>query len=67
VSGPLAASAIAVDEVVDIYETAGIQRLGLSDLDEHFLRRLRESQRPNLAIEALRRAIEREIRVRSSA
>jgi len=58
----LAASAIAVDEVVDIYEAAGIQRPDLSHLDEDFMRRLRESQRPNLAIEALRRAVEREVR-----
>lgn len=58
----LTMSAIAVDEVVDIYEAAGIQRPDLSHLDEDFLRRLRESNRPNLAIEALRRAIEREIR-----
>ena len=58
----LTASAIAVDEVVDIYEAAGIQRPDLSHLDEDFMRRLRESQRPNLAIEALRRAIEREVR-----
>ncbi|MEU8153138.1 type I restriction endonuclease subunit R [Micromonospora sp. NPDC048986] len=58
----LTASAIAVDEVVDIYEAAGIQRPDLSHLDEDFMRRMRESQRPNLAIEALRRAIEREVR-----
>ena len=58
----LTASAIAVDEVVDIYEAAGIQRPDLSHLDEDFIRKLRESQRPNLAIEALRRAIEREVR-----
>ncbi|MEH1128372.1 type I restriction endonuclease subunit R [Micromonospora sp. CPCC 206061] len=59
----LTASAVAVDEVVDIYEAAGIQRPDLSHLDEDFLRSLRESQRPNLAVEALRRAIAREIRV----
>lgn len=58
----LAASAIAVEDVVDIYEAAGIQRPDLSHLDEEFIRKLRESQRPNLAIEALRRAIEREVR-----
>ncbi|HEY9484444.1 MAG TPA: type I restriction enzyme endonuclease domain-containing protein, partial [Micromonosporaceae bacterium] len=58
----LTASVIAVDEVVDIYEAAGIQRPDLSHLDDEFIRRLRESQRPNLAIEALRRAIDREVR-----
>ncbi len=58
----LAASAIAVDEVVDIYAAAGIERPDLSHLDEGFIRRLQASQRPNLAIEALRRAIEREVR-----
>jgi type I restriction enzyme R subunit len=58
----LTASVIAVDEVVDIYEAAGTQRPDLSHLDDEFIRRLRESQRPNLAIEALRRAIDREVR-----
>jgi type I restriction enzyme R subunit len=58
----LTAGAVAVDDVVDIYEAAGIQRPDLSHLDENFLRSLRQSHRPNLTIEALRRAIAREIR-----
>ncbi|ADH68491.1 type I restriction endonuclease subunit R [Nocardiopsis dassonvillei] len=58
----LTASAVAADEVVDIYEAAGLQKPDLSHLDEEFVRRLRESERPHLAIEALRRSIEREVK-----
>ncbi|GAA3735302.1 type I restriction enzyme R subunit [Spinactinospora alkalitolerans] len=58
----LTAGAVAADEVVDIYEAAGLEKPDLSHLDEDFIRRLKESSRPNLAIEALRRAIEREVK-----
>lgn len=58
----LTASAVAADEVVDIYESAGLEKPDLSHLDEEFIGRLRASSRPNLAVEALRRAIEREVR-----
>ncbi|MGH3909079.1 MAG: type I restriction endonuclease subunit R [Pseudonocardiaceae bacterium] len=57
----LTAGAVAVDEVVDIYQAAGIQKPDLSHLDEAFIERLRSSRHPNLALEALRRSIEREI------
>jgi type I restriction enzyme R subunit len=58
----LTAGAIAADEVVDIYQAAGLQRPDLSHLDQAFIERLRSSTRPHLALEALRRSIEREIR-----
>ncbi|GAA2440932.1 type I restriction endonuclease subunit R [Streptomyces macrosporus] len=58
----LTAGAVAADDVVDIYEAAGLEKPDLSHLDEDFVRRMRESTRPQLAIEALRRAIEREVR-----
>ncbi|WP_291412743.1 type I restriction endonuclease subunit R [Actinophytocola sp.] len=58
----LTAGAVAVDDVVDIYAAAGLEKPDLSHLDEAFVARLRESRRPELALEALRRAIEREIR-----
>ena len=46
----------------DIYAAAGIDRPDLSHLDEAYLERLRASQTPHLAIEALRRAIEQTMR-----
>ena len=58
----LTAGAIAVDDVVDIYAAAGLEKPDLSHLDEAFVARLRDSRRPELALEALRRAIEQEIR-----
>jgi type I restriction enzyme R subunit len=58
----LTAGAVAVDEVVDIYAAAGLEKPDLSHLDEAFVRRLRESKHQELALEALRRAIEKEIK-----
>lgn len=58
----LHASVIAADGVVDIYDAAGLTRPDLSHLDESLLRRLQASRHPNLAIEALRRALLKEIR-----
>jgi type I restriction enzyme R subunit len=58
----LTAGAIAVDDVVDIYAAAGLEKPDLSHLDEAFVTRLRNGRRPELSVEALRRAIEREIR-----
>lgn len=58
----LHASVIAADGVVDIYDAAGLTKPDLSHLDESLLRRLQASSHPNLAIEALRRALLKEIR-----
>ncbi|GAB3702374.1 type I restriction endonuclease subunit R [Amycolatopsis oliviviridis] len=58
----LTAGVVAADEVIDIYQAAGLERPDLSHLDENFVRRIRQSRHPELALEALRRAIEREIR-----
>jgi len=46
----------------DIYEAAELDRPDLSNLDEAYLARIRASKTPNLAIEALRRAIEQTMR-----
>ncbi|WP_235826481.1 type I restriction enzyme endonuclease domain-containing protein, partial [Candidatus Frankia alpina] len=51
-----------VENLSDLYEAAGIERPDLSHLDEAYLERLRASKTPNLAIEALRRAIEQTMR-----
>ncbi|MFF5207973.1 type I restriction endonuclease subunit R [Streptosporangium sp. NPDC000396] len=58
----LAAQALDFGDVVDIYEAAGIEKPDLTKLDEVFVERFRQSMRPNLAIEALRRRIEEENR-----
>jgi type I restriction enzyme R subunit len=58
----LAAGAVAADEPIDIFAAAGIDLPDLSRLDEAFIQRMRNSPRPNLAIEALRRMLERQIR-----
>lgn len=58
----LTAGVIEAGGVTDIYAAAGIDRPDLAHLDEAYLERLRASKTPNLAIEALRRAIEQAMR-----
>jgi type I restriction enzyme R subunit len=58
----LTAETIEAGGVTDIYEAAGIDKPDLSHLDEAYLAKLRASKTPNLAIEALRRAIEQTMR-----
>ncbi len=56
------AEAVVADGVVDIYDATGLTKPDLSHLDENVLRRMKDGRHPNLAIEALRRAIKKEIR-----
>ncbi len=58
----LNAAAVAADGVVDIYDAAGLSKPDLSHLDEEFVAQLKESRHPNLALEALRRSLVKEIR-----
>ncbi|MFJ5104892.1 type I restriction endonuclease subunit R [Streptomyces sp. NPDC088554] len=58
----LNASVVAADGVVDIYDAAGLTKPDLSHLDESVLRDLRTGPHPNLAIEALRRLLMKEIK-----
>lgn len=58
----LTAGAIEAGGVTDLYEAAGIPRPDLSHLDEAFIARMQEARNPHLAIEALRRLIEQEMR-----
>jgi type I restriction enzyme, R subunit len=58
----LTASAIEAGGVTDIYAVAGIGRPDLSHLDDAFIERMRAQRNPSLAIEALRRVIEQEMR-----
>ena len=58
----LMAGAIEAGGVTNIYEAAGIPRPDLSHLDDAFIRKVQEVRHPQLAIEALRRLVEREMR-----
>jgi type I restriction enzyme, R subunit len=58
----LTAGAIEAGGVTDIYAAAGIERPDLSHLDDAFIRRMQEQRNPHLAIEALRRLVEQEMR-----
>ena len=58
----LTAGAIEAGGVTDIYAAAGIGRPDLSHLDDAFIKRMQEQRNPHLAIEALRRLVEQEMR-----
>jgi type I restriction enzyme, R subunit len=58
----LTAGAIEAGGVTDIYEAAGIGRPDLSHLDAAFIKKMQETQHPHLAIEALRRLVEQNMR-----
>lgn len=58
----LTAGAIEAGGVTNLYEAAGIPRPDLSHLDEAFIKKVQEARHPQLAIEALRRLIEQEMR-----
>jgi type I restriction enzyme, R subunit len=58
----LTAGAIEAGGVTDIYAAVGIGLPDLSHLDDAFIARMREQRNPHLAIEALRRLVEQEMR-----
>jgi len=58
----LTAGAIEAGGVTNLYEAAGIPRPDLSHLDAAFIKKVQEARYPQLAIEALRRLIEQEMR-----
>lgn len=58
----LTAGAIEAGGVTDLYEAAGMPRPNLSHLDDAFIARMQAARNPHLAIEALRRVIEQEMR-----
>ena len=61
----LTAGAIEAGGVTDIYQAAGIGRPDPSHLDEAFIKKMQDTQHPHLAIEALRRLVEQQMRVSS--
>lgn len=53
----LVAKAMASDEVLDIYDAAGLPRLTLDNLGPEYLAEARKASNPQLAIEALRKSL----------
>ncbi|MGI6676245.1 MAG: type I restriction endonuclease subunit R [Bacilli bacterium] len=58
-------SAIVSDEVVDIFDAAGIEKPELSILSDEFLMEIKGMKHKNLAIELLKKILSDEIKVRS--
>lgn len=58
-------SAIASDQVVDIFSAAGLEKPELSILSEEFLKEIEGMKYKNVAIELLRKLLNDEIKVRS--
>jgi len=57
--------AILSDEVVDVFDAAGIKKPDISILDDRFLAEVRNLPRKNLALELLKRLLEDEVKTRS--
>lgn len=57
--------AIAADQVIDIFEAAGLKRPDISILSDEFLAEVRDMPHKNLAVELLRKLLNNEIRLRS--
>jgi len=58
-------SAIASDEVVDIFDAAGLEKPELSILSEEFLKEIQGMKYKNIAIELLKKLLSDEIKIRS--
>lgn len=58
-------SAIVSEQVVDIFDAAGIKKPELSVLDDEFLEEMRDMKHKNLALEVLKKLLNDEIKVRS--
>jgi type I restriction enzyme R subunit len=57
--------AVVSTEIVDILKAAGMESPDISILSDEFLAEMRESARPNLAVEALKKLLNEKIRSRS--
>lgn len=58
-------SAITSDQVVDIFDAAGIKKPEISVLDENFLEEMKGMKHKNLALEVLKKLLNDEIKIRS--
>jgi type I restriction enzyme R subunit len=57
--------AIVSEQVVDIFDAAGIRRPELSVLDDEFLEEMRDMKHKNLALEVLKKLLNDEIKIRA--
>jgi type I restriction enzyme R subunit len=57
--------AIVSEQVVDIFDAAGIKKPELSVLDDEFLEEMRDMKHKNLALEILKKLLNDEIKIRS--
>ena len=58
----MTSSAVEAGDVLDLFTAAGMPRPNLSHLDAEFIRRMQEDKHPVLAIEALQRLVQQEMR-----
>ncbi len=63
----LLSRAVMSDGILDVFQSAGLDRPDLSILSNEFLAEARASRQPSLAVETLRRLLEGEIKARASS
>ena len=61
----LVSSAISSDEVVDVFEAAGVEKPDISILSDEFLQEVKSMQYKNVALELLKRLLNDEIHIRT--
>jgi len=61
----IVSKAVASDEVIDIFAAAGLKKPDISILSDEFLAEIRGMPQRNLAVEVLRKLLEKEIKTRS--
>ncbi len=57
--------AITADNVIDIFDAAGLKKPNIEILDEHFLQELKDLPQKNLAVELLKKLLKDEIKKRT--
>ncbi len=63
----LLSRAVMSDGILDVFQSAGLERPDLSILSDEFLQEARNSKQPSLAVETLRRLLAGEIKARSAS
>lgn len=63
----LLSRAVMSDGILDVFQSAGLDRPDLSILSDEFLAEARATKQPSLAVETLRRLLEGEIKARSAS
>jgi len=63
----LLSRAVMADGILDVFQSAGLDRPDLSILSDEFLQEARNSKQPSLAVETLRRLLEGQIKARATS